>query len=229
MKHVVITGADRGIGFALAEIYVKNGYTVYAGQFMPDWPQLSNLKAEFPDRLYIIPLNVGDDASVKNAARMVGEITNRVDVLINCAGIFPPADDRAHFNSTFQVNALGALRMVDCFLPLMQEGDKRLCTVSSEAGIIALCSREDRFVYCSSKAALNISMQMLFNKLRPEGFTFRMYHPGWVRSYMHGQKATEGNFEPEEAAQIAYEQFIGDTVSEDVLLMQDVYNQYWPF
>lgn len=229
MKHVVITGADRGIGFALAEIYVRNGYTVYAGQFMPDWPQLSNLKTEFPDRLYIIPLNVGDDESVKNAVRMVSEITRRVDVLINCAGIFPAADDRAHFNNTFQVNALGAVRMVDCFLPLMQEGDKRLCTVSSEAGIIALCSREDRFVYCSSKAALNIATQMLFNKLRPEGFTFRMYHPGWVKSYMHGHKSTEGNFEPEEAAQIAYEQFTGDTVSEDVLLMQDVYSQYWPF
>lgn len=229
MKHVVITGADRGIGFALAEIYVKNGYTVYAGQFMPDWPQLSQLRTEFPDTLHIIPMNVGDDASVKNAACMVGEITDRVDVLINCAGIFPPADDRAHFNNTFQVNALGALRTVDCFLPLMQNGEKRLCTVSSEAGIIALCSRDDRFVYCSSKAALNIAMQMLFNKLRPEGFTFRMYHPGWVRSYMHGTKATEGNFEPEEAAQIAYEQFTGDTVSEDVLLMQDVYSQYWPF
>ena len=229
MKHVVITGADRGIGFALAEIYVKNGYTVYAGQFMPDWPQLSELKETYPNTLHIIPMNVGDDASVKGAAQMVAGLTDTIDILVNCAGIFPPADDRVNYGRTFQVNALGAVRAIDCFLPLMQKGDKRICTISSEAGIIALCSRDDRFVYCQSKAALNIALQMFFNKLRPEGYTFRVYHPGWVRSYMSGTKATEGNFEPEEAAQIAYEQFTGDTVSEDVMLMQDVYNQYWPF
>lgn len=229
MKHVLITGADRGIGSALAEIYAKNGYVVYAGQFMPDWPELDELKKQFPDTLHIIPLNVGSDESVKEAFHIISSKTDCLDVLVNCAGIFPQVDDREHFLNTVQVNAFGALRTIEAFLPFMQKGDKRICTISSEAGSIALAARNDRFAYTSSKAALNIAIQMLFQKLRPEGFTFRLYHPGWVRTYMSGAKATEGYFEPEEAAQIAYEQFTGDVPCEDVLVMQDIYNQFWPF
>lgn len=229
MKQVLITGADRGIGSALAKIYAENGYVVYAGQFMPDWPELSELKQQFPDTFHIIPLNVGNDASVKEAYTLVSSLTDRLDVLVNCAGIFPQVDDKEHFLNTVQVNAFGALRTMEAFLPLMQNGDKRICTISSEAGVIALAARDDRFAYTSSKAALNIACQMLFHKLRPEGYTFRLFHPGWVRSYMSGVKATEGNLEPEEAALVAYQQFCGDVPCEDVLLMQDVDYRFWPF
>ncbi len=229
MKHVLITGADRGIGSALVKIYAQNGYVVYAGQFMPDWPELDGLKQEFPGTVHIIPLNVGNDESVKEAVKLVSAKTDRIDVLVNCAGIHSSTDDREHFMNIMQVNTLGPLRVVEGFLPLMKEGDKRICSFSSEAGIISLAVRIGEFAYTSSKAALNIASQMLFHKLRPEGFTFRLYHPGWVRSYMSGTKATQGHFEPEETAQIAYEQFTGDVPCEDVLLMQDVYHQFWPF
>lgn len=229
MKHVLITGADRGIGSALVKIYAQNGYMVYAGQFMPGWPELDGLKLEFPDNVHIIPLNVGNDESVKEAVKLVSAKTNRIDVLVNCAGIHSATDDREHFLNIFQVNTLGVLRVAEAFLPLMENGDKRICSFSSEAGIISLATRTGEFAYTSSKAALNIASQMLFQKLRPEGYTFRLYHPGWVRSYMSGQKATQGHFEPEETAQIAYEQFTGDVPCEDVLLMQDVYHQFWPF
>ena len=229
MKHVLITGADRGIGFALAKIFAEKNYVVYAGQFMPDWPALSELKQTFPETLHIIPLNVGSDESVKEAFTLVSAKTDRLDVLVNCAGIHSSTDDREHFLNIYQVNTLGALRVTEAFLPLMENGDKRICSFSSEAGIISLATRTGEFAYTSSKAALNIASQMLFQKLRPEGYTFRLYHPGWVRSYMSGQKATQGHFEPEETAQIAYEQFTGDVPCEDVLLMQDVYHQFWPF
>lgn len=229
MEHVVITGADRGIGFALSEIFVKNGYTVYAGQFMPQWPQLDELKKQYPDRLHIVPLDVGDDQSVPNAAALVGAMTGRIDYLINCAGIFPLADDAAAFLSAFQVNSLGPLRMVEHFLPMMKEGKKMLCTFSSETGVIPLAQRVRDFSYCVSKAALNMEMHMLFRMLRPEGFTFRLFHPGWVKTYMYGTKSTEGDFEPEEAALAAYQYFVGSDEIDDVLIMRDIRGQYWPF
>jgi len=229
MEHVVITGADRGIGLALSEFFVKNGYTVYAGQFMPDWPQLAELQARYPEQLRIIPLHVGDDQSVKSAAALVGAMTSHIDYLINCAGIFPLTDDANAFSSAFQVNSLGPLRMVESFLPLMQEGKKKICTFSSETGVISLMQRTKDFSYCVSKAALNMGMHMLFKQLRPQGYTFRLFHPGWVKTYMYGTKSTVGDFEPEDVAPVAYQYFVGDAEIDDVLIMRDIRGQYWPF
>ena len=229
MEHVVITGADRGIGFALTEIFLKNGYTVYDGQFMPTWHQLADLQQQYPDRLHIVPLNVGDDQSVKEAARSIGALTGQVDYLINCAGIFPLVDDAPAFSSAFQVNSLGPLRVIEQFLPLMQTGTKKLCTFSSETGVIPLMQRTKDFSYCVSKSALNMAMHMLFQQLRPEGYTFRLFHPGWVKTYMYGTKSTVGDFEPEEAALAAYEYFVSSHQIDDVLIMRDIRGQYWPF
>ncbi len=229
MEYVVITGADRGIGFALTENFIKNGYTVFAGQFMPDWPQLDELKKQYPERLQIVPLNVGDDRSVKEAAAFVAAKTQRVDHLINCAGIFPKPDDERGFENAFEVNSLGPLRMVEAFLPLMQEGKKRIGTFSSETGVISLMQRVKDFPYCVSKAALNMEMHMLFQKLRPQGFTLRLFHPGWAKTYMSGTKSTVGDFEPEEVAPVAYRFFTGDDEIDDVLILRDIQGQYWPF
>lgn len=229
MEHAVITGADRGIGLALTEIFLKNGYAVHAGQFMPQWPQLDELKERYPSLLHIVPLHVGDDRSVREAAALVGAVTGRVDYLINCAGIFPLKDDAEAFSSAFQVNSLGPVRMIEAFLPLMQEGKRKICTFSSETGVIALMQRVSDFSYCVSKAALNMGMHMLFRKLRPEGFVFRLFHPGWVKSYMYGTKSTVGDFEPEEAAEAAYAYFVDGKESDDVLILRDIRGQYWPF
>lgn len=40
---VVITGADRGLGFGLCKNFLEKGWLVYAGQYIPDWPELSSL------------------------------------------------------------------------------------------------------------------------------------------------------------------------------------------
>jgi NAD(P)-dependent dehydrogenase (short-subunit alcohol dehydrogenase family) len=172
---------------------------------------------------------VGEDGSVQAAAKQVASLTDRVDYLINCAGIFPKTQNAEDFNAAFQVNTLGPLRVVEAFLPLMQQGRKRLCTFSSETGVIALMQRVKDFPYALSKAALNMEMHMLFKTLRPRGYTFRLFHPGWVKSYMSGQKSTVGDFEPEEAAPVAYRFFISEDEIEDVLILKDIQGQYWPF
>ena len=121
------------------------------------------------------------------------------------------------------------MRMVEAFLPLMKKGLKRLCFVSSEAGSVSVAHRAEGFAYCMSKTALNMEVRLMFNRLSKEGYTFRLYHPGWVRSYMMGVKSTVGNFEPEETAAVAYAQFAEDRDWEDVLAMTDVSNEFWPF
>lgn len=228
MKTVFITGADRGIGYALCEEFISNGFTVFAGQFMPEWKQLEELQAKNPDRLYLIPLDISSTESVKKAAELTKEHCEVLDILVNCAGIVGGKGEE-RFRQTINVNALGALRMTESFLPLMEEGMRRLCYVSSEAGSIALLHRDGDYQYCCSKTVLNMQVRLAFNELRPKGYTFRLYHPGWVKTYMLGKKGTEGNFEAEETAKAAYEQFVSDREWEDTLVMTDVKGEAWPF
>lgn len=160
--------------------------------------------------------------------RLLPALCDHIDLLVSCAGI-SGGETYEKMRAVFNINTLGAVRMTEAFLPLMQTGMKRLAFVSSEAGVISLAHRQDTFTYTMSKTALNMIVRRMFRTLRPLGYTFRLYHPGWVRSYMMGQKSTAGNFEPEETAAVAYRQFVTDRSAEDVLVMTDVSGEMWPY
>jgi NAD(P)-dependent dehydrogenase (short-subunit alcohol dehydrogenase family) len=237
-RTVFISGADRGLGLALCSGLLEQGWQVFAGQYMPDWPELSRLMSKYPQMLHIIPLDVGSVESVQAAAGTVAAITDAIDVLINDAGVNSPtstrsireAQDYAEMHRLYDINALGPLRVVEAFLPLTDRGSlKRLCFVSSEAGSIARSTRTAWFGYCMSKAALNMGVKILFNSLHPEGYTFRVYHPGWIRSYMSGKKALEADLEPEEAAAKAIPIFLGKREDEDRLVLVDYAGREWPW
>ena len=108
MEHVVITGADRGIGLSLTENFLRNGYTVYAGQFMPDWPQLDELQKQYPETLHILPLNVGDDASVisltdEQNPKNLDFVENQAELLVN--DLSDPTVDLAIINGNYILDA----------------------------------------------------------------------------------------------------------------------------
>lgn len=241
-----VTGADRGLGLALSARLLDKGWRVLAGQYMPDWPELSALVAQYPG-LTLVPLDVSSDESVRAAARAVMTAVDRVDLIINNAGVNSPTRERSirepqdyvEMHRLYDVNAIGPLRMVQAFLPLTDPSPmKRLCFVSSEAGSINRCTRTSWYGYCMSKAALNMAIRLLFNVLRPEGYTFRVYHPGWIRSYIRGVKGTEGDLEPEQAAVPALAYFLRDRAAdahnearsdEDRLVMRDWQGREWPW
>ena len=227
MKSVLITGADRGIGFALCRCFLENGWRVFAGRFMKDWLELDGLKTAYGGRLSLVDLDVGSGESVRLAAEAVGRQADCLDMLVNCAGISRSGGDATA--GCLNVNALGPVRMVEAFLPLMEGGEKTLCFVSSEAGSITLAHRDGGIPYCVSKTCLNMAVRLMFERLQPQGYRFRLYHPGWVRTYMSGHKSAEGNFEPEETAAAAYRQFTSSRNWEDVLVMSDISDEIWPF
>ena len=116
------------------------------------------------------------------------------------------------------MNALGAVRLVEILYEMMKGSEKkRLCFVSSEAGSITQAERIDNFSYCMSKAALNMYVKLIYNRLRPAGYSFRLYHPGWIRSYMGGTLSERGNLSIEEAAEIAVAYFLNEEVDESEL------------
>jgi NAD(P)-dependent dehydrogenase (short-subunit alcohol dehydrogenase family) len=231
----LVTGADRGLGFSLADQLASQGWTVFAGQFAPDWPDLRALRQKHGERLRIIPLNVGDSDSVRSAATAVGALADRVDLLINSAGVISDTSARnlrepqdfAEMHRQFDINSLGPLRVCEAFLALTDRSEmKRLAFVSSEAGSIGRTKRTSWYGYCMSKAALNMAVAILFNHLRPEGYTFRLYHPGFMRSYMHGYKNTTAKLEPDEAAGMALRYFLGEQ-DESRLVLRDYEGQEW--
>ncbi len=233
-----VTGADRGLGFALTEGLLTRGWRVFANQHRPDWPQLGELSQRFPDSLHVVPLDVNSIESARAASQAVGTLADHLDLLINNAGVGSPtsartireAQDYDEMHRMYDINALGPLRVVEAFLPLMDAGGlKRLCFVSSEAGSISRAGRTSSYGYTMSKAGLNMATRILFNHLRPEGYTFRVYHPGWIRSYMSGVKSTEGKLEPEEAAVPALAYFLDAQIDEDTLVMRDWQGEEWPW
>ena len=235
-RTVLVTGADRGLGLALCAGLLKAGWHVFAGQYMPKWYELGELKNKYRETLHLIPLDVSSMDSVRAAAELMQAHADHLDVLINNAGvtsetIYPTIREPQNYeemNRLYDVNALGALRMVETFLPLLEHGQtKRLCFVSSEAGSIGAAQRTSWFGYCMSKAALNMGVKILFNDLHPAGYTFRVYHPGWVRSYMHGEKNMEATFEPEEAAEFAIPILLNERNDEDRLVMVDYEGKEW--
>jgi NAD(P)-dependent dehydrogenase (short-subunit alcohol dehydrogenase family) len=239
-----VTGADRGLGFALCAGLLQRGWRVFAGRFLPDWPELDELGGHYPGLLTAVTLDVTSIDSALAAAQQVSNQVSQVDLLINNAGVLSSYESNpisvsqnyAEMHRQFDVNALGPLRMVEAFLPLVtQSTQKRLCFVSSESGSIGASTRQAWFGYNMSKAALNMAVKNLFNDLRPKGFTFRLYHPGWMRSYMGGQKNLNADLEPEEAALPALTYFLSGlegekpAPDEDRLVLRDYLGKEYPW
>ena len=198
-RNVLITGADAGLGLSLVKRFLQGGYKVFAGVYRSE-ADLEALLREHGEALVLIPLDVADMDSVRVAVRKVSEQTDALDIVINNAGVHLKNSqlsleeldlDDQHLQQTMEVNTFGPLRVIQQFLPLLENGEEKLIlNISSEAGSIADCRRDRQFVYCMSKAALNMQSKMLQNYLAPRGFQVLAVHPGWMRTKMGGQQAT---------------------------------------
>lgn len=198
-KHgVLITGADAGLGLSLVKSFLQGGREVFAGLHRSA-ADLNPLVAEYGSLLTLISLNVTDMDSVCKAAQQVAGLTNALDILINNAGIHLENSKSSleqldladgQLEQTMEVNTFGPLRVVQQFLSLLEKGRQKLIVnISSEAGSIADCQRENQFAYCMSKAALNMQSKILQNYLGPRGVKVLAVHPGWMRTNMGGPQA----------------------------------------
>ena len=205
-QTALITGADRGVGFSLTAKFLREEFRVFAGKLAND-ANLRRLANQFPETLTIVPLDVTDADSVRQAADSVAGRTTALDILVNNAGVHledaeAPLEQLdlsdQHLQRTMEVNAFGPLRVTQQFLPLLERGQRRLIlNISSEAGSISGCQRQREYAYCMSKAALNMQSKILQNYLGPRGFKVLAIHPGWMQTDMGGSSA---DIHPDKAA-----------------------------
>lgn len=203
---------------------------------MPGWHELGTLASQSPESLDIVPLDVSSIESVQAAAQTVTAQVDHIDLLINNAGILGGGDrsrirsglDYTKMLRVYDVNTLGVVRVVHAFLPLTDRGLRRLVFISSNLSSIAMMSGQGEVGYAMSKTALNMAVKIMFNHLRPEGYTFRLYHPGWVRTYLRGQKNMAATLEPEEAAARALPVFLNERDDEDRLVLLNYDGTEWP-
>lgn len=205
-ETIFITGAEKGLGFALTGRFLKAGFRVFAGQYQL-LANLPKLAEQYPKHLITIPLDVRDSASICAAAAQVAEHTTSLDILLNNAGIHMEKAGRTletldfanqHLEQTMAVNAFGPLRVTQQFHPLLTKGQRKLVMhISSEAGSITNCGREREFAYCMSKAALNMCSKLMQNYLGKQGFKVLAIQPGWMRTDMGGPEAA---IAPEQSA-----------------------------
>lgn len=226
-QSVFITGAEKGLGLALAECFLRDGYHVHAGAYS-SLGGLEALEKDFAGRLTIVNLDVSDHQTVERAAREVSNRTGSLDVLVNNAGVYlqrpvKPLEELdfadGHFQRTMEVNAFGPLKMIQQFLPLLDLGYRKLIiNISSESGDLLSCRRVSEYAYCMSKASLNIASKILQNYLKPRGIKVLAINPGWMRTEMGGKDA---ELEPEHVARS-----IGDLVSRRWSVDDEVFIDY---
>ncbi len=195
MKSVLITGANKSIGFETARQLLQKGYYVYLGSRNLEKGQeaVEKLKAEGLNEVEVIQIDVSDDQSVKAARAEIGKKTESLDVLINNAGILggmsqTTSTDIAVFKEVFDTNLFGVVRVTQAFMDLLQKSAQpRIVNVTS--GLASLTLHNDptwRYytvkaaVYNSSKAALNMYTISLAYELRETQFKVNAVDPGFV-------------------------------------------------
>ncbi|MET0700073.1 MAG: SDR family NAD(P)-dependent oxidoreductase [Mycobacterium sp.] len=173
MSTVLITGASKGIGRAIAKEFVSRGHRVVATARNPH--TLDDIDVD--QRL---ALDVTDDASVAAAIKAAGEI----DILISNAGVIFYAAVEAiplsELERVFSQNTVGAIRVAQAVLPQMRErGSGRLLFMSSVAGRIVL---PPGAAYASTKWALEALIEALAIEVGPFGIQAALLEPGAVSS-----------------------------------------------
>jgi len=201
---VLITGANKGIGFESGLQLGKLGFKVLIGARDAKLGNeaVAKLRADNVDADFV-QIDVTSPASVAAAAAAVEAKYGRLDVLVNNAGVFnqgnadPTKIDIDKTRADFEVNFFGVISVTNAFLPLVRKAAlPRIVNLSSILGSHAENSDPKSFIYGytttsynATKSALNMYTQHLAFALKDTPAKVNSAHPGWVKTDMGGEGA----------------------------------------
>ncbi len=197
MQTILITGANRGIGFELTRQLLKDDTRIFATCRAPERADALNaLASECAGRVIVLQLDITDDASISAAVKAVAAKTEALDLLINNAGI--GGDDHARImgqltssevSHVIRTNAVAPLIVTQAFRDLLKKGDNpRVVMISSGLGSLQRTGGAS-YAYRMSKAAMNMAARVLAYDSAMAGVTTVTVNPGWVQTDMGGPQA----------------------------------------
>ena len=199
-KTVLITGASKGIGSALAKKMLSKDYFVIGTSRSGKFEDFSD------ENFYALALDLTDPVSIHNAHEKILAKFYHLDIFINNAGIGPdlgktePEIDS--FIKTFEVNVSGTVLFTEQLINLISENGMIL-NISSRMGSIESCESTDSVAYRMSKSALNMYTKILTNRLG-DNIKVASIHPGWVKTTIRESNLINGTLTPEESAENIY-------------------------
>jgi NAD(P)-dependent dehydrogenase (short-subunit alcohol dehydrogenase family) len=189
---LLLVGASRGLGFALAEEYLKRGWRVVATERHKTTSRLRQLLEAFAGRLEIETVDI---VHLDQVAALRARVASRkFDLLFVNAGV--KNDDREtiadvstdEFIRVMITNALSPLRVVETLRDLVLPTGT-IAIMSSGQGSIANNENGGYEVYRGSKAALNMFMRSFAARHADDPRTLLLMAPGWVRTELGGPQA----------------------------------------
>ncbi len=185
MKQAVVTGGTRGIGRAVSDRLAAEGWTVLV---------LARHPADTPHRF--MACDVADAAAVRAAFVTL----QRVDALVNCAGIAGANrldGDDTLWHAIIGSNLFGTYHCCKAALPLLPDGSGRIVTIASVLGLRGV---PDQTAYCAAKHGVVGFIRALALAVAPRGITVNALCPGWVDTEMAARRYAELGITPEQAA-----------------------------
>lgn len=196
----LVTGANKGIGYAVAEALGRLGHDVLVGARDPErGEEAAHALRAGGAAATFVALDVTSDDQVKAAEGWIRARHGRLDILVNNAAVklefHPSAPSQCHLDTvreTFETNVLGTIRMIQTMLPLLREAPAaRIVNVSSGLGSLTLATTPgtkyiDRplLSYNTSKSALNSVTVQFANELRVTSIKVNAVDPGFTNTDM---------------------------------------------
>jgi NAD(P)-dependent dehydrogenase (short-subunit alcohol dehydrogenase family) len=208
MKTVLITGANKGIGFETAKQMAQLGYFVYLGSRdkIKGLDAIKKLNELGISNVELIEIDVTNINSIKQAKQELETKINALDILINNAGIAggqpqtPSLIELENLREIFETNFFGVVKTTQQFIPLLKKSEEpQIINVSSSLGSLTLHSSPESNpaswgaydAYGSSKTALNAFTVMLAHEFRGTNFKINSVAPGYTATDLNQNKGTQ--------------------------------------
>lgn len=187
--NVLITGASRGIGKAIAEHLSEHGYSVFA---------TSRNEADLVQYKYFCAA----DLSTKDGVEKLGKyiIDNKIDILVNNAGAYINSGIEdckfEEIEGIINLNLVVPLYLISKAVPYMKKNSfGRIINIGSISGVLGEANAS---LYSASKSGFVGGTKALALELAEYGITVNTINPGWVDTDMGNSSAEDGSFTKDE-------------------------------
>ena len=199
MDNIIVTGANRGIGFELTKQCLALGHRVWASYRRKESAKDLFSMSKSLHNLTPFEMDVTNQKSIERAFDDFSQSNLKFKLLFNNAGIMDWSDfenvDPKSFANVYEVNVIGAFMVMRNSLKILHQNSpskSRIINLSSRLGSIELRGNTQlggALAYQCSKAALNMLTRQTSLELKPKGISVISMSPGWVKTDMGGEEA----------------------------------------